>query len=83
MTVVRGECVSPGVAIGQVFLRGFESQGAGPRIAADEVEVELNRLSAALEQSRLQMEEIKHVQSEDGKSGSASQKRSKSRWSFS
>ncbi|MEC8653700.1 MAG: putative PEP-binding protein [Planctomycetota bacterium] len=62
MTVVRGECVSPGVAIGQIFLRGFESQGAGPRIAADEVEVELNRLSTALEQSRLQMEEIKQKQ---------------------
>ena len=64
MTVVRGECVSPGVAIGQVYLRGFESQAAGPRIAADEVEEELNRLGSALDQSRSQMQEIKQKQAD-------------------
>ena len=64
MTLVRGECVSPGVAIGQVYLRGFESQGTGPRIAADEVEAELNRLGSALDKSRAQMEEIKQKQTD-------------------
>lgn len=64
MTVVRGECVSPGIAVGQVYLRGFESQGAGPRIAADEVESELNRLNQALEKSRKQTEDIKQKQAD-------------------
>jgi len=64
VTVVRGECVSPGVAVGQVWLRGFESEGAGPRIAADEVEAELARLTLALDLSRSQMQEIKQKQSE-------------------
>ena len=64
MTLVRGECVAPGVAVGQVYLRGFASQDAGPRIAADEVEAELNRLKQALEDSRSQMEEIKQKQAD-------------------
>lgn len=64
MTLVRGECVAPGIAVGQVYLRGFESQGAGPRIAADEVETELNRLHQAFEKSRAQTEEIKQKQAE-------------------
>ena len=62
MTLVRGECVAPGIAVGQVYLRGFESKGAGPRIAADEVETELNRLHQAFEKSRAQTEEIKQKQ---------------------
>jgi len=62
VTVVRGESVAPGVAVGQVYLRGFESEGAGPRIAADEVEAELERLAQALELSRSQMKEIKQKQ---------------------
>ena len=64
MTLVRGECVSPGIAVGPVHLRGFEAQGAGPRIAADEVETELNRLRGAFEQSRAQTEEIKQKQAD-------------------
>lgn len=64
MSVVRGECVSPGIAVGQVYLRGFESQGAGPRIAADQVETELNRLHQAFEKSRAQTEEIKEKQAD-------------------
>lgn len=64
MTLVRGECVAPGVAVGQVYLRGFASQDAGPRIAADEVEAELNRLKQALKDSRSQMEEIKQKQAD-------------------
>lgn len=64
MTLVRGECVAPGIAVGQVYLRGFESKGAGPRIAADEVETELNRLHQAFEKSRVQTEGIKQKQAE-------------------
>ncbi len=64
MTLVRGECVAPGIAVGQVYLRGFESNGAGPRIAADEVEIELNRLHQSFEKSRVQTEEIKQKQAD-------------------
>lgn len=64
MAVVHGESVAPGIAVGQVHLRGFESQGAGPRIAADEVETELNRLHQAFEKSRKQTEEIKQKQAD-------------------
>ena len=62
MTRVRGESVAPGIAVGQVFLRGFDNKNAGRRIAADEVEAELNRLRQALQQSRAQIEEIKQKQ---------------------
>ena len=64
MTLIRGECVAPGVAVGQIYLRGFASHDSGPRIAADEVESELNRLKQALESSRCQMEEIKQKQAD-------------------
>ncbi|MEZ6036385.1 MAG: phosphoenolpyruvate--protein phosphotransferase [Planctomycetota bacterium] len=64
MTVVRGECVSPGIVVGPVHLRGFDTDAAGPRIAADEVETELNRLRSAFEKSRAQTEEIKHKQAD-------------------
>jgi phosphotransferase system enzyme I (PtsI) len=64
MTRVRGESVAPGIAVGQVRLRGFAGQGAGRRIAADEVETELNRLREALQKSRAQIEEIKAKQRE-------------------
>jgi phosphotransferase system enzyme I (PtsI) len=64
VALVRGECVAPGIAVGQVYLRGFESKGAGPRIAADEVETELNRLHQAFEKSRVQTEEIKQKQAD-------------------
>lgn len=62
MTRVRGESVAPGVAVGQVFMRGFADEGAGRRIAADEVEAQLNLLRSALQASRTQIEEIKHKQ---------------------
>jgi phosphotransferase system enzyme I (PtsI) len=64
MTRVRGECVSPGIAIGPVVLRGFDAQQTSRRIAADEVETELNRLRAALQKSRAQIEEIKLKQAD-------------------
>jgi len=64
VSVVRGESVAPGICVGQVHLRGFESKGAGPRIAADEVESELNRLHEAFEKSRAQTEEIKQKQAD-------------------
>lgn len=62
MTRVRGECVAPGIAIGPVVLRGFDAQQTGRRLAADEVEAELNRLREALQKSRAQIEEIKQKQ---------------------
>lgn len=63
MNVLRGESVSPGIAVGPVHLRGYEEQeSVGTRIAADQVEDELNRLRAALQKSRAQIEEIKHKQ---------------------
>lgn len=62
MTRVRGESVAPGVAVGQVFLRGFAAEGAGRRIAADEVEAQVQKLQVALQASRTQIEEIKQKQ---------------------
>ncbi len=62
MTRLRGECVSPGVAVGPVVIRGFDAQQTTRRIAADEVEGELNRLRQALDKSRGQIEEIKQKQ---------------------
>jgi phosphotransferase system enzyme I (PtsI) len=64
MTRVRGESVAPGVAVGPVFLTGFAAENVGRRIAADEVESELNRLREALQKSRAQIEEIRHKQSD-------------------
>ncbi|MFN7587325.1 MAG: phosphoenolpyruvate--protein phosphotransferase [Planctomycetota bacterium] len=64
MTRVRGESVSPGVAVGPIFLRGFDELGGGRRLAADEVEAELNRLREALQKSRAQVEDIKQRQAE-------------------
>jgi phosphotransferase system enzyme I (PtsI) len=62
MSRLRGECISPGVAVGPVALRGFDAQQSIRRIAADEVEGELNRLREALDKSRAQIEEIKQKQ---------------------
>jgi phosphoenolpyruvate-protein phosphotransferase len=56
--------VAPGIAVGQVYLRGFAAESTGRRIAADEVENELNRLREALQKSRAQVEEIKQKQSD-------------------
>lgn len=64
MTRVSGESVAPGMAVGQVVLRGFAAESTGRRIAADEVEAELNRLRDALQKSRTQIEEIKQKQTE-------------------
>ena len=64
MTRVRGESVAPGIAVGQVRLRGFASEETGRRIAADEIEAELNGLREALQRSRAQIEEIKQKQIE-------------------
>ncbi len=64
MHVLRGESVAPGIAVGPVHLRGYdEEEAAGARIAADQVEDELNRLRQALQKSRGQIEEIKQKQS--------------------
>ena len=64
MSRVRGESVAPGIAVGPVFLRGFAELGVGRRLAADEVEAELNRLRTALQKSREQIEEIKQRQTD-------------------
>jgi len=63
VTIHRGESVAPGVAVGTVYLRGFEeSDGYAPRIPSDQVEHELNRLRDAMVTSRSQIEEIKESQ---------------------
>ena len=59
----RGESVAPGIAVGPVHLRGYDDDEVGQkRIAADQVEDELNRLRGALQRSRAQIEEIKQKQ---------------------
>ena len=61
--ILRGESVAPGLAVGPVHLRGYgDDEVALQRIAADQVEDELNRLRDALQKSRAQIEEIKHKQ---------------------
>lgn len=63
MKILRGESVAPGLAVGPVHLRGYEEDEVGTqRIAADQVEAELNRLRTALQRSRAQIEEIKQKQ---------------------
>jgi phosphotransferase system enzyme I (PtsI) len=63
MNVLRGESVSPGIAVGPVHLRGYDDDEIGvSRIAADQVEAELDRLRAAVRQSRTQIEEIRGKQ---------------------
>jgi phosphotransferase system enzyme I (PtsI) len=63
MNVLRGESVSPGIAVGPVHLRGYDDDEIGvSRIAADQVEAELDRLRAAVRQSRAQIEEIRGKQ---------------------
>jgi phosphotransferase system enzyme I (PtsI) len=63
LSFLRGESVAPGIAVGPVHLQGFDLPGGSPaRIAADEVEAEMNRLHTALQRSRAQIEEIKQKQ---------------------
>lgn len=63
MNVLRGESVAPGIAVGPVHLRGYDEDEIGvSRIAADQVEDELNRLRVALQKSRTQIEEIRQKQ---------------------
>src|SRR5690606_5077827 len=60
MTVHRGVSVAPGIAMGVVYLRGYESEEDFPlRIPSDQVENELNRLRSAIELSRRQIEDLK------------------------
>ena len=63
MRSFRGETVSGGIALGQVYLRGFEqAEGYAPRIPSDQVEHELSGLREALTHSREQIEEIRAKQ---------------------
>ncbi len=63
MNVLRGESVAPGIAVGPVHLRGYDEDEIGvSRIAADQVEDELNRLRSALQRSRAQIEDIRSKQ---------------------
>ncbi len=63
MNVLRGESVAPGIAVGPVHLRGYDDDEIGvSRIAADQVEAELDRLRAAVRQGRAQIEEIRGKQ---------------------
>ncbi|MBK8979395.1 MAG: phosphoenolpyruvate--protein phosphotransferase [Planctomycetes bacterium] len=55
-TVHRGTTVVPGVALGPVHLLGYEKRASHPtRIAADEVESELNSLRRAVQTAREQI----------------------------
>lgn len=63
MKTYRGEAVAPGVAVGPVRLTGFDQHGThARRIAADQVEDELNHLRRALTVSREQLGEIRTEQ---------------------
>lgn len=63
MNTLRGESVAPGIAVGPVHLRGYDDDEIGvTRIAADQVDAELERLRAAVRQSRSQIEEIRGKQ---------------------
>lgn len=63
MNTMRGESVAPGIAVGPVHLRGYDDDEIGvTRIAADQVDAELERLRAAVRQSRSQIEEIRGKQ---------------------
>ena len=65
MIVHRGESVAPGIAVGPVHLRGWNEEALlGQRIAADQVEDELNRLREALQKSRAQVEDIRQQEKE-------------------
>ncbi|MHC5065283.1 MAG: phosphoenolpyruvate--protein phosphotransferase [Planctomycetota bacterium] len=58
--IFKGETVATGVALGRVFLQGFEEDsGYLERIPSDQIEDELNRLRQALDLSRKQIEELK------------------------
>lgn len=58
--VHKGETVALGVALGAVHLRGYGAEADFPlRIAADEVEIELNALRSSLGESREQIEALK------------------------
>ncbi len=60
MSVFKGESVASGVALGRVFLEGFEAEESYPRrIAKDQVEDELNGLREAIETSREQIDALK------------------------
>ncbi len=63
MNTLRGESVSPGIAVGPVHLRGYDDDEIGvTRIAADQVDAELERLRASVRVSRAQIEEIRSKQ---------------------
>jgi phosphotransferase system enzyme I (PtsI) len=69
MTRHKGEGVSAGIAIGKVWLQGYdEAEGFIPRIPADRIAGELQRVREALAQSRAQIEELK--QKHEGQLGS-------------
>lgn len=60
MTIYKGETVAAGVALGAVHLQGYAAdEGYMTRISSDQVEEELNRLRAALADSRSQIEALK------------------------
>lgn len=70
MKVHKGETIAGGIALGPVWLQGYdESDGFAPRIPSDQVESELNRLRDALKLSRAQIEELK--QKHEGQLGSS------------
>ncbi len=66
MKVFKGETVASGVALGKVYLQGYELEGDYPqRIPSDQVEDELNGLRAALDLSRDQLDDLKQKHNAD------------------
>jgi len=59
VTIYKGETVADGVALGCVYLQGYDNVQGSRRISSDQVEEELNRLRDALAKSRAQIEELK------------------------
>ncbi|MCC6670385.1 MAG: phosphoenolpyruvate--protein phosphotransferase [Planctomycetes bacterium] len=73
MKVFKGETVSGGIALGPVFLQGYEDvEGFPPRIPSSEVPSEIADLARAVEESRRQIEELKDKH--EGKLGESEQR---------
>jgi phosphoenolpyruvate-protein kinase (PTS system EI component) len=71
--VLRGATVAPGLVLGRVHRQDHDlSLETAERVPLDEVEVELNRFRRALDESRLQLQDLKarltgRVRSEDAR----------------
>jgi phosphoenolpyruvate-protein phosphotransferase len=71
--ILRGATVAPGLVLGAVHRKDYDlGRGAGERVPLDRVESELNRFHEALEDSRMQLADLKtrlkgKIQAEDAR----------------